>query len=181
MANIEGIQITLGELTQVASTIRTLNTNLNSCLEEIQRKMNALSESWSSEASETIRAKFTSILDGVTVILPADAIPELQRKYREIACVPAIKRSAVISEVLHQTFVRTAQYEHHVLFAESIIPYGLEFLLCIPVALGDVSELVDDQDLPPWAGQLDEHRDCILPGIGIDVYSQVFGQCKVER
>ena len=60
MANIEGIQITLGELTQVASTIRTLNTNLNSCLEEIQRKMNALSESWSSEASETIRAKFTS-------------------------------------------------------------------------------------------------------------------------
>ncbi|MBR0133371.1 MAG: pore-forming ESAT-6 family protein [Lachnospiraceae bacterium] len=60
MANVEGIQITLGELTQVASTIRTLNTNLNSCLEEIQRKMNALSESWSSEASETIRAKFTS-------------------------------------------------------------------------------------------------------------------------
>ena len=57
---IEGIQITLGELTQVASTIRTLNTSLTTCLEEIRSQMNALANDWSSESSETIRAKFNA-------------------------------------------------------------------------------------------------------------------------
>lgn len=55
---IEGIQITLGQLTQVAGNIRSLNSNLTACLEEIKAQMNNLSESWASESSETIRANF---------------------------------------------------------------------------------------------------------------------------
>lgn len=57
---IDGIQITLGELTKVAGSIRTLNGNLTACLEEIKKQMNALANDWSSESSETIRSKFNA-------------------------------------------------------------------------------------------------------------------------
>ncbi|MBQ5951822.1 MAG: WXG100 family type VII secretion target [Lachnospiraceae bacterium] len=56
----DGIQITLGELTQVAGNIRSLNTSLTACLEECRSTMNALAQDWSSESSETIRAKFNA-------------------------------------------------------------------------------------------------------------------------
>ena len=57
---IDGIQITLGELTQVSGNIRTLNSSLTTCLEEIKAQMNALANDWSSESSETIRSKFNA-------------------------------------------------------------------------------------------------------------------------
>lgn len=56
----DGIQITLGELTQVAANIRSLNGSLTACLEECRAQMNGLADEWSSEASETIRAKFNN-------------------------------------------------------------------------------------------------------------------------
>lgn len=56
----EGIQITLGELTRVAGNIRTLNSSLTACLEECRSQMNGLANDWSSDASETIRAKFNA-------------------------------------------------------------------------------------------------------------------------
>jgi WXG100 family type VII secretion target len=58
---IEGIKITLGEVSSTASQIRTLNQNLNSRLEEIKREMNNLSQSWNSDASNSIRGNFNAL------------------------------------------------------------------------------------------------------------------------
>ena len=58
---IEGIQISLGEVANTAANIRTLNNEMSICLEDILSQMNALSGSWKSESSETIRANFTKM------------------------------------------------------------------------------------------------------------------------
>lgn len=58
---IEGIQISLGEVSKTAGTIRTLNSNLSTRLEEIKKQMNDLSATWQSDASETIRTKFNNL------------------------------------------------------------------------------------------------------------------------
>lgn len=55
------INISLPEVTNTASTIRTLNQNLNTRLEEIKAQMNALSGSWESDGSEAIRANFNAL------------------------------------------------------------------------------------------------------------------------
>ncbi len=60
MSTGDGIQITLGELTSIASNIRQLNANLTTCLEECKNQMNALSADWESESSETIRTNFNN-------------------------------------------------------------------------------------------------------------------------
>lgn len=57
----EGIKISLGEVTSTANQIRTLNANLAERLEEIKREMNALSSSWNSDASNTIRTNFNAL------------------------------------------------------------------------------------------------------------------------
>jgi WXG100 family type VII secretion target len=58
---VEGIKITLGEVSSTASQIRTLNQNLTERLSEIKREMNALSATWNSDASNTIRGNFNAM------------------------------------------------------------------------------------------------------------------------
>lgn len=58
---IEGIKISLGEVTKTSGTIRTLNTQLDSKLAEIRKQMNDLSQTWQSDSSNTIREKFSGL------------------------------------------------------------------------------------------------------------------------
>ena len=58
---VEGINISLGEVTKTAGTIRTLNTSLSTQLENIRTEMNNLSSTWQSDSSETIRSKFNTM------------------------------------------------------------------------------------------------------------------------
>lgn len=58
---IEGIQISLTEVSQTAGTIRTLNGSLASRLEDIKTQMNGLASTWQSDASNTIREKFNAL------------------------------------------------------------------------------------------------------------------------
>lgn len=58
---VEGIKISLAEVTSTASQIRTLNQNLNARLEDIKREMNNLASSWDSDASNTIRSNFNAM------------------------------------------------------------------------------------------------------------------------
>lgn len=58
---IEGIKISLGEVTKTASTIRTLNQSLSSRLDDIKKEMNSLSATWQSDASNTIRNNFNAL------------------------------------------------------------------------------------------------------------------------
>lgn len=57
MATIEGIKITLGEVSKTASTIRSLNQSLDSKLVDMQNQVTQLSNTWQSDASNTIVAK----------------------------------------------------------------------------------------------------------------------------
>lgn len=57
----EGINISLAEVTNTASTIRTINQQLSARLDEIRQEMNNLSSSWQSDGSETIRTKFNGL------------------------------------------------------------------------------------------------------------------------
>lgn len=58
---VEGIQISLGEVSKTAGTIRTLNSSLATRLEEIKAQMNNLESTWQSDASTTIRSRFNSL------------------------------------------------------------------------------------------------------------------------
>ncbi|QMV40487.1 pore-forming ESAT-6 family protein [Cohnella cholangitidis] len=60
MAN-DGISISLGAVAKSASTIRNLNTSLNSRLDEIKKEMGNLSSTWQSDASNTIRNNFNAL------------------------------------------------------------------------------------------------------------------------
>ncbi|MBO0961674.1 WXG100 family type VII secretion target [Neobacillus sp. MM2021_6] len=57
---IEGVKISLGEVSKTASQIRNLNNNLYVRLQDIKKEMNALSQTWNSDASNTIRANFNA-------------------------------------------------------------------------------------------------------------------------
>ena len=59
---VEGIKISLGEVSATAGTIRTLNTSLNDKLLSIQKQMNDLAATWQSPAGETIREKFNILV-----------------------------------------------------------------------------------------------------------------------
>lgn len=59
---VEGIKISLGEVSATAGAIRTLNTSLNDKLLEIQKQMNDLASTWQSPAGETIREKFNGLV-----------------------------------------------------------------------------------------------------------------------
>ncbi|MGN0202926.1 MAG: pore-forming ESAT-6 family protein [Coprococcus sp.] len=61
MAANDMINISMEEVTQCAANIRTRNTELNLCLENIRTKMNALAETWQSDASDTIRENFNNM------------------------------------------------------------------------------------------------------------------------
>ena len=58
---VEGIKITMGEVTKTAGTIRSLNNSLGSKLDDIRKAMDALQSTWQSDASETIRNKFRNL------------------------------------------------------------------------------------------------------------------------
>jgi WXG100 family type VII secretion target len=58
---VEGIKISLGEVSKTAGTIRTLNNGLNARLEEIKKEMNNLASTWQSDASNTIRNNFNAL------------------------------------------------------------------------------------------------------------------------
>jgi len=58
---VDGIKISLGEVSKTAGQIRTLNQNLATTLEEIKKEMNALSATWQSDASNTIRGNFNAL------------------------------------------------------------------------------------------------------------------------
>lgn len=58
---VEGIRISLNEVSSTASTIRNLNTNLDARLTEIKNEMNGLAASWQSDASNTIRERFNAL------------------------------------------------------------------------------------------------------------------------
>jgi len=59
---IQGIKISFGEVSSTASTIRNLNTNLDTRLSDIKSEMNALASTWQSDASETIRERFNALV-----------------------------------------------------------------------------------------------------------------------
>lgn len=58
---MDGIVITLSNLTETASKIRVINGRLNATLEEMRQIMNSLESQWQSDASTTIRDRFNSL------------------------------------------------------------------------------------------------------------------------
>jgi WXG100 family type VII secretion target len=58
---IEGIKISLAEVSKSASVIRSLNTNLSQRLEEIKSQINGLSNSWQSDAASTLLENFNKL------------------------------------------------------------------------------------------------------------------------
>lgn len=59
---IEGINITLEEVSSSASAIRTQNNNLNTILENIRSQMTNLGNTWNSEAYNTIKTNFDKLI-----------------------------------------------------------------------------------------------------------------------
>lgn len=62
MASSEGIHISLGEVSKTAGDIRNINKNLTDRLQEIKKQMDDLSQTWQSDASNTIRERFNSLV-----------------------------------------------------------------------------------------------------------------------
>jgi WXG100 family type VII secretion target len=58
---VEGIKISLGEVSKTAGTIRTINQSLSARLEEIRKEINGLASTWQSDSSNTIRNNFNSL------------------------------------------------------------------------------------------------------------------------
>ena len=58
----DGINISLGELSKTAGTIRTINANLDARLHDIKKQMDDVAQTWHSDASNTIQNKFNSLL-----------------------------------------------------------------------------------------------------------------------
>jgi WXG100 family type VII secretion target len=59
---IEGISISLEEVSQVAGSIRTTNSALDARLNDIKTSMNNLAQTWQSPAADTIRSKFNNLV-----------------------------------------------------------------------------------------------------------------------
>lgn len=61
MATIDGINITLEELTNAAANIRRQNTEMSNILQSIQAQMKNLGNTWDSEAYRTIMGNFEKL------------------------------------------------------------------------------------------------------------------------
>lgn len=59
--SVEGIKISLGEVSKTANTIRSLNQSLDVRLSQIQTEVVQLGNTWQSEASTTIISKMKSM------------------------------------------------------------------------------------------------------------------------
>ncbi|WML60552.1 pore-forming ESAT-6 family protein [Neobacillus sp. PS2-9] len=57
----EGINISLPEVSSTAQSIKAINQDLSTRLEEIKKEMGNLAQSWQSDASNTIRDKFNAL------------------------------------------------------------------------------------------------------------------------
>ena len=57
----EGISISLEEVSQTANTIRTLNTSMNTTLENIKTEINNLQNTWQSRGGDNIRNRFNTM------------------------------------------------------------------------------------------------------------------------
>lgn len=58
---IEGISISTGEVSKTSSSIRTINNNLGTRLQDIKKQMNDLEQAWKSDAGSSIRSKFNAL------------------------------------------------------------------------------------------------------------------------
>lgn len=61
MAAIEGISITLDQVTSAANSIDSINQDLYNKLQEVKTQMNNLTQSWHSDAADTIHSKFNAL------------------------------------------------------------------------------------------------------------------------
>ncbi|MCM1181368.1 MAG: pore-forming ESAT-6 family protein [Clostridium sp.] len=61
MAAVEGISISLNEVSATANTLRTLNTTLGADLANIKAEINNLKTKWQSDSSDTIQAKINGM------------------------------------------------------------------------------------------------------------------------
>lgn len=59
--SVEGIKISLGEVSKTAGTIKTLNQSLTTRLEEMKKEMNNLNSTWQSDAATTIVQNFNAL------------------------------------------------------------------------------------------------------------------------
>lgn len=59
--NVEGISISLEEVSATAKTIKDLNNKLVASLDDIKKEMNSLESTWQSQASSTIRTNFNKL------------------------------------------------------------------------------------------------------------------------
>ena len=57
---MEGINISLAEVSRVAASIRTINENLKNKLHEMKKEVDGLASSWQSDAAETIRSRMNA-------------------------------------------------------------------------------------------------------------------------
>ena len=57
----EGINISLAEVSATASALRSTNASLTDTLQQIRTQMNNLSQSWQSDAGNTIRDRFNAL------------------------------------------------------------------------------------------------------------------------
>lgn len=60
--SVEGIHISLDQVSKTAGTVRTINTSLDSRLQDIKKQMNDLAQTWQSDASNTVRERFNALL-----------------------------------------------------------------------------------------------------------------------
>lgn len=59
---MEGIRISLSEVSKTASDIRRLNEQMAQQLGQMRKSMNQLASSWQSPAAETTRSKFNGMV-----------------------------------------------------------------------------------------------------------------------
>lgn len=58
---MEGIQITLAQVSNTAQEVRRMNSQMEQQLQQMRTHMNQLASTWQSPAAETIRAKFNGM------------------------------------------------------------------------------------------------------------------------
>lgn len=59
---MDSITITLEDLTAAANEIKTVNTNMQSTVSDINTEIKAVSESWQSDASTAFNEKFVAFM-----------------------------------------------------------------------------------------------------------------------
>ncbi|MCM1288466.1 MAG: pore-forming ESAT-6 family protein [Clostridium sp.] len=57
---VEGIKISFDEVTQTATSIRTLNTKMTTLLEDAKKEIDNLQSTYQSDSGETIRTKIAT-------------------------------------------------------------------------------------------------------------------------